>query len=97
MRTASSVREDWISPYVKLLKQIKTDKIAQQQSHKEVVALAKRERLELQEDERSKARDGKVEGAKERFLKRALLRQKAASAAPGPGSLEQPPTKKLAV
>lgn len=97
MRTASAVREEWIAPYVQLLKQIKTDKIAQQQSHKEVAVLAKRERLEQQEEQRSKFREDKVEGAKERFQRRAQLRQKLSGAPTNATSLAPPPSKKLNV
>lgn len=76
MRTASEVREEWIMPYVKMLKKIKIDMMKNSVSHKTVVMLAKRERMDKEEEVRSKVRDVKVESAKERFVKRTEIRQK---------------------
>jgi len=76
MRTATAVREDWIMPYTKLLKQIKAERLAKADAarvtHQEMVRTV----LNKVEAVRAVNREDKVALAKEKYLQRVQVREK---------------------
>lgn len=76
MRSLSEVREEWVTPYLEVIKKIREDRIAGRKGKAKGEMLQKRKKVVEEEEMRKVNKEGKVEAARMRFLNRKKLREK---------------------
>lgn len=75
MRNLSEVREEWVLPYLDMIKKISDEKISGSKK-KEGKMLRKRKKMIRAEEKRKECKKDKLKAAKERYLNRKKLREK---------------------